>query len=141
MQHQSSLTAAKNITLALIDDDPVVELILKRQVLRLPEEEKPEVLSFDNGPSALENFQERLAQGQKLPELVLLDLNMPKLSGWEVLEELVQLPPEELPVIYIISSSIDPDDQLRANHHPHVRGFLSKPIFQETLFELFRKAS
>ncbi len=129
------------ITLALIDDDPVVEIILQKQLHRLPLELQPILKGFRDGPQALRYFQQEREKGNPLPDVVFLDLNMPMLNGWEVLDELCKIPVAERPLIYIISSSINPEDQHTAYFRPEVQEFLCKPIQQETIFTLFQKLS
>lgn len=69
------------------------------------------------------------------PHLIFLDLNLPKLSGLEVLRQLRQRPDlSHLPVI-VLSTSTDEDDVLESYRHG-ANAFLSKPA----RFELFVKA-
>jgi CheY-like chemotaxis protein len=107
----------------LIDDDLVAnmlsETLIKRHV-------KPvELHSFTDPTHGLAFIKENT-----LAATVLLDINMPKLSGWEVLQKLENLPKEVTnPLkIYILSSSIDPEDRQRADKHPLVVGYIEKPI-------------
>lgn len=133
------LIERKAISLALIDDDPVVEIIMRKQIRRLGLESKAKMQRFKNGPAALAYFKQAISTGSPLPDVIMLDLNMPMLSGWEVLDELCRYPDEERPLIYIISSSINPEDQHKAFLRPEVNGFLSKPIHQETLIHVFQQ--
>ncbi|MEJ7663145.1 MAG: hypothetical protein WKG07_28185 [Hymenobacter sp.] len=65
-----------------------------------------------------------------LPHVVLLDLNMPLLSGWDVLEALKPLEARLLGrcVVYVLTSSLAPADAARARQYPLVAGFLDKPL-------------
>ena len=51
-----------------------------------------------------------------IPTAILLDINMPELTGWEVLEKLQELPSyiKEFLSVYMLSSSIDPKDKQKA---------------------------
>lgn len=63
---------------SVVDDEPRIRTLLQ-EVL---EEEGLEVKTFPDGPTFLED-----ARAEK-PDLVLLDINMPRMNGWEVKESL-----------------------------------------------------
>ncbi len=83
---------------------------------------------FKNDPNAIENA----------PELILLDINMPIMNGWEFLQEYTPLYIEKLAKtrIVILSSTIDPEDFAHAKKYPLVVQFISKPLSIENLEEL-----
>ena len=59
-------------------------------------------------------------------DLILLDLNMPRMSGWDFIEAVAAQP--GLPPIVIFTSSIDPRDKARSAQYACVRLFLIKPL-------------
>jgi CheY-like chemotaxis protein len=67
-----------------------------------------------------------------LPEVILLDLNMPLMSGWDVLEALQPLEPRLTGhcAIYILTSSLALADANRAREYPLVVELLHKPLDQ-----------
>jgi CheY-like chemotaxis protein len=73
------------------------------------------------------------------PDLILLDLNMPKTDGWQFLAQYRKLVPSthRSPII-ILSASADPDDKLLAERSPDVSGFYNKPLTKETLVRIIR---
>ena len=86
-----------------------------------------------DGESALA----RLRDGEPLPDLVLLDLNMPRRCGREVLEEIKQdAALRALPVI-IFSTSASPAD-IEACYDRHANSYLVKPIDFEGLGDVVR---
>jgi CheY-like chemotaxis protein len=64
---------------------------------------------FENGQAALIDLKAKLHKTESLPDLILLDINMPVLDGWQFLEEFQEIKkdiPKEI-VIYVVSSSED----------------------------------
>ena len=86
-----------------------------------------------NGQLALNYFIDLATQEDnlsKVPELILLDLNMPLMDGWEFLEIFEKDFPQfaERTKVYILSSSINPMDKERAVREKGVCGFVEKPL-------------
>src|SRR5690606_23881750 len=74
----------------------------------------------------------------KLPDLILLDLNMPVMNGWDFLEifnDLMSTFPK-VPVICILSSTIAPDDIEKSKSYDTVECFLSKPLLKADMQNL-----
>ena len=91
-----------------------------------------EIVSFTEPLEGLVYIKESYQQC-KIPMLMLLDINMPILNGWEVLD-ILNLCSSELTEhlnIYILSSSIDPRDKKRAMDAPKVLGFFERPLTAE----------
>ncbi|MBC8006265.1 MAG: response regulator [Verrucomicrobia bacterium] len=75
------------------------------------------------------------------PELIFLDINMPRVDGFEFLEEYEKFE-EELKtgiVIFMLTTSLNPYDQERANKHSAIREFKNKPLTTEMLKGLIEK--
>ena len=66
-----------------------------------------------------------------LPDLILLDINMPIMNGWDFLNEYRNLATEkEIPIV-ILSSTVDPADKQKADSYTEVKQFISKPFTVE----------
>ena len=109
------------IKIVLVDDDPVAnsihQIVLKKAI---PD---ASVRVFQLATHALEHL---ISEEPEL-SLLLLDLNMPELSGWEFLDQLARHPGKKPPVV-ILSSSSDPDDLRRSKEFDMVRGYWTKPL-------------
>lgn len=115
----------------IIDDDPIFSFVAKKMI----ENHSPSIniLSFANGQEALEGLNARTQNGEKLPEVIFLDLNMPVMDGWEFLESYNGLSEISPISIFIVSSSIDPADIEKAKNYAVVKDFISKPLTEESL--------
>jgi len=92
----------------------------------------------ENGLEALAFLKK---ENQVAPELIFLDINMPKMNGWEFLEEYKNLDAKQKAeiVIVMLTTSANPDDIKRAETIAEVNGFKVKPLTEEMLNEILDK--
>lgn len=125
-----------------VDDDPITLMLCKMVVSRAAF--AGEVVTAQNGEEALNYFDDLKLNNlgneiKRYPQLILLDLNMPVMGGWEFLDHFSK---SDYPVLFkdckviVLSSTIDPDDIKKAKTYPMVLDFLSKPITKEMLEDL-----
>lgn len=116
----------------IVDDDPITVFGIKRMLKPVTNCEDVEI--FQNGKEAFDALVAKMEQGENLPDVIFLDINMPIMDGWDFLEEMMRLPIEERIVINILTSSIDPLDYQKwndfKNKSSHVLNFKNKPIFK-----------
>jgi len=120
-------------TSCIIDDDDIIVYGAKRIMKEISFSDH--ILVFNNGQDALTGLKEVSAKGEDFPSVIFLDLNMPIMDGWEFLEAFIKFPgfQKENVTIYIISSSVDPRDLLRAKGYGIVSKYILKPITIEDL--------
>ncbi len=125
----------KKINLAcLIEDDPI-HAFLSSKYLKLSGLVE-DILVLSDGQEAYEKLKALMFAESKLPELILLDLNMPIWDGWKFLDEFLKLPVQSEITIYILSSSISEEDHEKAKEYNEVSNFIVKPITLDTLVPL-----
>ncbi|MDB5553372.1 MAG: histidine kinase, partial [Rhizobium sp.] len=94
-----------------------------------------------NGKEALNWLRRRVGSGGGLPvDLVLLDINMPLMDGFEVLDNLGADPQLKAIPVCILSTSSDESDLRRAREHG-ARGYMIKPASRQQLTEALEKIS
>ncbi len=104
-------------------DDNTIDLLISRKLL-LKYDDTLTIKEFGSARQAITALQDN---PQSLPDLILLDLNMPGMNGWDFLEAIrdLQHPPEQ---VFILTSSLDERDRSMATKYPVVRGYITKPL-------------
>jgi len=112
----------------VVDDDEIFLFTAKYVLQKLHPE--IEIVTARNGEEALEQIK------TEAPRALFLDLNMPVMDGWEVLENLKKANDQSPFPIIIVTSSIDPSDKERAEAHPFEPGFVEKPLSEGSVKSL-----
>ncbi len=121
-------------SLFIIDDDDINIFIITKIAERTGYEVT--VSSCHNGKQAIEIIQDLVANNKALPDLALIDINMPIMNGWEFVEAFEEMNIEGKDM-YMLSSSVYENDIEKAKTYKSVKGFISKPLSMERLKELF----
>lgn len=127
--------------LCVVDDDKIFTFMLKKLIEKASIAR--EIIFFENGRDALDYLVQHAQDGLRLPQLILLDINMPVLDGWQFLKEYGKLKSHVAKPISIcmMSSSMEEGDYLRAMQSEHVMDFLQKPVQVPVLTDLAVRAS
>jgi CheY-like chemotaxis protein len=120
----------------LVEDDPITIMVCDR-IIKMSDF-AGHVKSCENGKTAIDYLVDIIASKQNFPEIIFLDINMPVMNGWDFLEEFEKLKDEIVPMprIFILSSTVDPEDYKRAKSFAAVDDFISKPLSKEFLEEI-----
>lgn len=126
------------VSILLVDDDEINNFIsiklIKKALLNT------EIMACLHGRYAIDQLLEiQQKDPNKLPDYILLDINMPIMNGWEFLDEYTRLniDPTGKTKVYIISSSVFSNDINKARSYPVVKDFISKPLNVDKIKELF----
>ncbi len=127
------------MNLLFIDDDPSSNYF--HEVI-LEEYGKAKNYTFFDDPAQgllyiLECYKKKLHDP---PTYIFLDLNMPKLDGWEILKRIEEHQITQLK-LFILSTSSSPADKMRAARNPLVQDFICKPLSLDILSCLEKQAS
>ena len=124
----------------LIDDDDITNMMHLRIIKKSGRVE--ETLVATDGQAALEILEGLIAAGQPLPELIFLDINMPRMGGFEFLDayEARNIGAEGQKIIVMLSTSLMRHDHERAEADPNVHCFANKMIGVEAFADFVEEA-
>ncbi len=132
----------KKIDIAcVIDDDPIYQFAIKRLIAATDFAHK--TLFFQDGQFAIDFFKEYVSHPEQLPDLILLDINMPVLDGWQFMDTFINILPrmDKKITIFMVSSSIDEEDHRRAKSYNEISEFIIKPVTPDMLKNILRSMS
>lgn len=136
---------SRKLNLVLLVDDNEDDNFFHRRAI----EKANAVESIDicvDGSDALDylqNLGKYQTRGHKYPrpDLIFLDINMPRTNGWEFLDQYAKLDERFIggPIVVMLTTSLNPVDRVRAGGSKLVREFMTKPLKQETFQGILQK--
>lgn len=109
------------IEILIAEDDHLITTLQKKQIGKLV---KTPIKTFWNGKELMNYIHEAIEEVESL--LILLDINMPVMDGWEVLEKINLHYAQKEIFIVMLTSSVYPEDKKRAFTYPQVISFNDK---------------
>jgi len=127
----------KNIL--LIDDDQATNFLHKMVIRKAGCAENVHVEM--SGDAAIRYLTTKHEGEFPSPDLIFLDLHMPRLDGWGFIEEYKKLTEGQQgkAVVVMLTTSLDPDDQLKAKKLHEMLEFRNKPLTQNMLMDIIQK--
>jgi CheY-like chemotaxis protein len=96
--------------------------------------------SFKNALDALDFLENNDITNSALCPLLFVDINMPFMTGWELMDVLENKPDFiKRTKIFIVSSSTSKSDQEQLSNYPFISGFILKPFGKELLYEILKE--
>ncbi|OIP45226.1 MAG: hypothetical protein AUK46_12990 [Flavobacteriaceae bacterium CG2_30_31_66] len=132
---------SKQVTFILIDDDAISNML--SEIIIEDEFPDAQIISFTDPKQGIQFFESEFSESSINKTFLFLDINMPLMSGWEFLESLKEkkIEMKNNVFIYMLSSSVNPNDVKKAKLNPNVVDFLEKPLIDEFLKQLSEKHS
>ena len=120
----------------LIDDDEIA-IYLADKVMQKVEFSK-DVEKFNNGYSALKHLEFCININENLPDLILFDLNMPNMNGWDFIDKFRELKGAETIPTFIFTSAISQKEIEKAKLYSCIKGVILKPLCIQKLNKILR---
>jgi len=97
-------------TVCIIDDDPICVYGTKI-LLNHNNFVSADILVYEDGDEALTNLTNQLDKGQPMPDIILLDLNMPVMNGFEFLEAYREKFGDNVPIVVVTGADLTEKDK------------------------------
>ena len=120
------------MNILIIDDDQINNFVLKNVIQRSYTNTNVEIkLDGKSGFNYLARIKD---EGKPFPDIIFVDIYMPIMTGFEFLDDFEShFAEDHFPVIFMISSSLSKEDQMKANSYKCVQGYITKPLINNNI--------
>ena len=126
------MSGIRTIRLLVVEDSPAYVYLIERAFRRRQDRVRWDVKIANDGEEAVQILFEEEADQTPLPDIILLDWNLPKISGSEVLRR-VKSHQHLCMIPILIFSSSEADDDIHMAYGDHANGFITKPADNSAL--------
>lgn len=120
----------------IVEDDAIASFVIKKIIEDHPSIKESVV--FRDGQLAMEALLDLKNKCLSMPDLLLLDINMPTMDAWQFLDAWSHFNITNPIQVVILTSSIDPCDIAKAKTYKQVLGYFLKPFNQDKLNEIIK---
>lgn len=122
--------------LTILDDNALDHMILEKMLTKL-NDVSDDIIHYYHGSELIKTIEQN--EDSTFPDILFLDLHMPGMDGWQVLKQLNRLNKSmhKNIAVYVLSSSVDPEDINKSRCYTFVKDYLLKPISYEILEKIF----
>ncbi|MDW3209783.1 MAG: response regulator [Reichenbachiella sp.] len=120
----------------LIDDDEPTNFLNEMIISQLNCTES--IVAVQSGREALDYLGSQVDGQFPQPDLILLDINMPGMNGWEFLVKYKNLDESQKGkvIIMMLTTSLNPDDEAKAHGIKDIKSFMRKPLTKEAFIDV-----
>ena len=124
------MSEKKNIW--LVEDDDIFVFGIQRIIKKL--NTNINIKSFSNGKFAIDALTDCINHMQEIPDIILLDIYMPVMDGWEFLDEYRMLSFDKSSIrIYMLTSSDNDNDLIESKNYAEISDYFIKPLEEDIL--------
>ncbi len=123
---------SKKLSVLIVDDDQVNNFVLKNVIERSYPNSSVEIKI--NGKEGLNYLYKLHSEKKAFPNILLVDIYMPIANGFEFLDIYEKKFQDKYDsIIFMISSSLSKEDQVKANSYKSVKGYITKPLINNNI--------
>lgn len=124
--------------LLLVDDDPTTNFFNRHLIGKMDLFEH--IHEALNGREALDKILSLRDQGES-PDMILLDINMPIMNGFEFLDEYAKLDDDirASVVVCMLTTSLAKEDLERSKEYDLLDDYIDKPLYEAKMRELIER--